>query len=118
LIESLLKNIAKKTLIAFMLLSLSMSALSFQRDTVIFQDSDTVNMSHFIDDIDTVMTVRYESDHCNNTSSSQHCNNCTHCVVVSMAQQVIAHSLFNSANSLALFYSEKSIEIPFKPPRI
>jgi len=114
----LFTNIAKKAFIAFMLLSLSMSALSFQNDTVIFQDPNTINISHFIDDIDTVMDVRYESDHCNNTSSSQHCNNCTHCVVVSMTQQVIAHSLFTSVNSVTLFYSEKRIEIPFKPPRI
>ena len=112
-----LKSVAKKTLIAFMLLSFSMYASSFQLGVAAVEDIISVDIVNSIDHAKPVLNVDQKTDqHCDSTSS-QHCNSCTHCVVIALTQLVKPYEPLIVGHSDTAPVIEKRIEVPFKPPR-
>jgi hypothetical protein len=115
--HSLLKSIAKKTLIAFMLLSFSIYASSFQLDSAMLHDNISAEINSIVNHTSIAMDSDHAVDqHCNNPSS-QHCNNCSHCVAIALTQHFSAYETLYIANRGKILNTEKRIETLFKPPR-
>jgi len=98
-----------------MLLSFSMYAFSLQNNTLNYTDAKNISAEH---NMNTVSNINKAYDHCNDTTTFQQCNSCVHCAILSMQPCITILKLLTEVCGTTILYSERTIELPYKPPRV